>query len=109
EKDHLPVAELVARRLDEQGAIRGQATGRRALAADVVRQVAGRGAVQETLRPQPVETVGLFEPLAQFADEPADGEAEVETAPAPVALPEGAAGGGALGGGDQDAVGLDAL
>src|SRR5205085_5862255 len=109
EEDHLPVAELVAGRLDHQRPVRRQAARARDLVADVATQVAGGGGVEEVVAPEPSERVLPVEAAGQFAQEAAHGEAQVVAAPALLAPPEGGHGRGPLGGTHEDAVGLDLL
>ena len=109
EQDHLPVAELIARRLDHQRAVGRQAAGDEELPLDVAAQVARRGVVEEVIAPQPVEAVGRLHPLGELAQEAADGETEVGAAADVLAAPERHQRRRRLGRADQDAIGLDAV
>ena len=61
EHQHLPVAELVARRLDHDAAVGGHHAGAVALAADVLAQVLGRGTVEVEIVLQPLQATRVFQ------------------------------------------------
>src|ERR1700722_1456367 len=66
EQDHLPVAKLVARRLDQQRLVSWQTAGCQHLSLNIVAQIAGRGGVQVEFSLQPLRNVRLVEPPLQF-------------------------------------------
>ena len=88
EQDHLPVAELIARRLDEQRASRSAGTGGDQLPRDVMAEIAGRGGVEEDIRAAASRAVRGVEAVRQLAEERADGQAEIVAASAAFAAPE---------------------
>src|SRR5262249_31619690 len=107
EQDHLPVAELIARRLDDEGSVGRQNSASIELAQDVVAQVVGRLPFEEVIAFEPVETIGLIDALRQFAQEWTGGEAELVTSAGVLAAPEWHHRRRPLGRRHQDAIRLD--
>ena len=110
EEDHLPVAELIARRLDEERAIGRQAAGGERAAGG--RDSAGCAAacVEEVLALAASRgSRAASSRSASSRRKPADGQAQVVAAAAALAAPERHHGRRALGRHDEHAVGLDPL
>ncbi|GAA5012048.1 hypothetical protein [Kitasatospora paranensis] len=105
--DDPPVAELVAEALDHDGAVVGQVAAGGALLGEVGEQVAG-GPVVEPGRLEPFGGLLRLQG-AEFADEGAEGPAELDRAAEGVALPERQPAGDARRRGDQHLVVGDLL
>src|SRR5579875_2097227 len=68
EENHLPIAQLIARRFEKERAIRWQTTGCSQLPLDVIADIAGRISVEKEFALQPIETSRLIETFAQFTE-----------------------------------------
>src|SRR5207245_10070193 len=106
-QDYLPVAELIARGFDHDGAVGRQGSTAIELTQDMMAQILGCPPLEEVVALEPVEAVGLADALRQLAEETADGQAEVVTATGVLAAPERHHRRRSLGRCHQDAVGLD--
>ena len=110
EQDHLPVAELIARRLDHERPVGRQAAGAQLVAGERGRAGCGprrrRGSTRAAAsRGSPAASSRV----GQFAQEVADGQAEVVAAAGRSRRARTAPSPAPLGRRDDDAVGLDAL
>ncbi len=104
---HAPVTDLVAKPLDDDRAVVGQVTGRRALLLEVGEEVVASPLVEPRLREA---GVGSLRPeAADLSDEAADGGAELGRSAELVAVPEGQPAGLAGGRGDEHLVVGDVL
>ena len=104
--DRSPVAELIARRLNEQRFLGRQAITAFLLSANVILDDARRLPFEVILALQPFQTLRIAESAGQLAKETPDGDAEIVTTADLLAAPEGDHGGGPLGGGDDDTIHL---
>src|SRR5579875_6636 len=88
EENDLPIAELIARRLDEECTICGQTARCSQLPFNMITDIAGRIFIKKELALEPIETFGLIESFAHFTEKCPDGAAEVVAAAGVFATPE---------------------